>query len=97
MVEQEILGGWKIGDWLGWLGWMVTFPPVNGELDVNRLGTSRLEVDEVVEVDGVGVVGFPVVVRIPYDGFLLGFGVVTPDGDKTPGGTIQGCSRRGGY
>ena len=53
MVEQEILGGWKIGDWLGWLGWMVTFPPVNGELDVNRLGTSRLEVDEV----GVGEVG----------------------------------------
>ena len=52
MVEQEILGGWKIGDWLGWLGWMVTFPPVNGELDVNRLGTSRLEVDEV----GVGEV-----------------------------------------
>ena len=31
---------------------------------------------------------FPVVVRIPYDGFLLGFGVVTPDGDKTPGQTI---------
>ena len=30
---------------------MVT--PVNGELDVNRLGTSRLEVDEV----GVGEVG----------------------------------------
>ena len=27
--------------------------PVNGELDVNRLGTSRLEVDEV----GVGEVG----------------------------------------
>ena len=22
---------------------------------------------------------FPVVVRIPYDGFLLGFGVVTPE------------------
>ena len=39
-------------------------------------------------MDGVGVVGFPVVVRIPYDGFLWGFGVVTPDGDKTPGQTI---------
>ena len=31
----------------------MTFPPVNGELGVNRLGTSRLEVDEV----GVGEVG----------------------------------------
>ena len=30
-------------------------------------------------VDGMGVVGFPVVVRIPYDGFLLGFGVMTPE------------------
>ena len=83
--------------WMEWMGRLESVTPVNGELDVNRLGTSRLEVDEVVEVDGVGVVGFPVVVRIPYDGFLLGFGVVTPDGDKTPGGTIQGCSRRGGY
>ena len=35
---------------------MVT--PVNGELDVNRLGTSRLEVDEVVGVDEVGGVNF---------------------------------------
>ena len=43
----------KIGDGWRWLGWMVTFPPVNGELDVNRLGTSRMEVDEV----GVGEVG----------------------------------------
>ena len=32
---------------------MGTVTPVNGELDVNRLGTSRLEVDEV----GVGEVG----------------------------------------
>ena len=31
------------GGWGGWR-WMVTFPPVNGELGVNRLGTSRLEV-----------------------------------------------------
>ena len=31
---------------------------------------------------------FPVVVRIPYDGFLLGFGVVTPETGKTPGRTI---------
>ena len=32
---------------------MGTVTPVNGELDVNRLGTSPLEVDEV----GVGEVG----------------------------------------
>ena len=70
------------------MGWLESVTPVNGELDVNRLGTSRLEV---VGVDGDGWDGwsqFPVVVRIPYDGFLLGFGVVTPDGDKTPGRTI---------
>jgi len=36
----------------GWR-WMESVTPVNGELDVNRLGTSRLEVDEV----GVGEVG----------------------------------------
>ena len=39
---------------------------------------------------------FPDVVRIQYDGFLLGFGVVTPDGDKTPGRTILGGSGGGG-
>ena len=38
---SQILGGWE--NW-GWLEWMVTFPPVNGEHGVNRLGTSRLEV-----------------------------------------------------
>ena len=47
---SQNLGGWKNWGWMGWMG-MVT--PVNGELDVNRLGTSRLEVDEV----GVGEVG----------------------------------------
>ena len=31
---------------------------------------------------------FQNVVRIRYDGFLLGNGVGTPDGDKTPGYTI---------
>ena len=43
--------GWEwlgmVGNgWGGWGGWggMVTFPPVNGELDVNRLGTSPMEV-----------------------------------------------------
>ena len=42
----------KIGD--GWSGWgVVTFPPLDGEDGVNRLGTSRLEVDEV----GVGGLG----------------------------------------
>ncbi len=41
-----------------------------------------------VGVEGVGVVDFQIVVRIRYDGFLLGFGVGTPDGDKTPGRTI---------
>ena len=42
--------GWG---WLGWMKWLDSVTPVNGELDVNRLGTSRLEVDEV----GVGEVG----------------------------------------
>lgn len=36
----------------------------------------------------VGGSRFQIVVRIRYDGFLLGNGVVTPDGDKTPGWTI---------
>ena len=35
-----------------------------------------------------GLVVFQIVVRIPYDGFLLGFGVMTPDGYQSPGGTI---------
>ena len=40
-------------EWLGWMEVVGVVTPVNGELDVNRLGTSRLEVDEV----GVGEVG----------------------------------------
>ena len=40
---------------------------------------------------------FPVVVRIPYDGFLLGNWVVTPDEDKVTRTRILGCSRGGGY
>jgi hypothetical protein len=48
MVEQN--SGW-LGN-LGWMELMVTFSPVNGEHDVNRLGTSRLEVDRVVGVVG---------------------------------------------
>ena len=44
--------------------------PVNGELDVNRLGTSRMEVDEV----GVGEVGVGVVVFQLSSGFhMTGF------------------------
>ena len=48
----------KIGDgWDGWSGWrwLESVTPVNGELDVNRLGTSPLEV---VRVDEGGVVDF---------------------------------------
>ena len=60
------------GGWSGWR-WLESVTPVNGELDVNRLGTSRLEVEE------VGVVDFQIVVRLTYRGFLLGFGVVTPE------------------
>ena len=71
MVEQEILGGWKIGDWLGWLGWMVTFPPVNGELDVNRLGTSPLEV---VGVDRMGGVNFQLSSGFHMTGFYWDLG-----------------------
>lgn len=75
-------GGVDGGGWSGWR-WLESVTPVNGELDVNRLGTSRLEVDE-VGVGGVGEVGgrwsqFPVVVRLTYRGFLLGFGVMTPE------------------
>jgi hypothetical protein len=39
---------------------------------------------------------FPVVVRIPYDGFLWGFGVVTPDEDKVTRTRFLECSRGGG-
>ena len=39
-------------DGYGW-GWLGTVTPVTGELGVNRLGTSLLEVDEV----GVGGLG----------------------------------------
>jgi len=46
-------------------------------------------------VDGVGVVGFPVVVRIPYDGFLWGNGVLGPFTGFRPGRTNLGGS--GGY
>ena len=35
------------------MGWLESVTPVNGELDVNRLGTSRLEVVGVDEVGGV--------------------------------------------
>jgi hypothetical protein len=80
---SQILGGWENWGWLEWMGGLVTFPPVDGEDGVNRLGTSRLEVDEV----GVGGLGgcssFPVVVRIPYDGFLWENGVVTPETGQT--------------
>ena len=38
---------------MGWMEVVGVVTPVNSELDVNRLGTSRLEVDEV----GVGEVG----------------------------------------
>lgn len=47
-----------------------------GELGVNRLGTSPLEV---VPGGMGGGSGFQDVVRIGYDGFLLGNGVGTPE------------------
>ena len=40
---------------------------------------------------------FPVITRIQYDGFLWGFGVVTPDEDKVTRTRILECSREGGY
>ena len=43
----------------------------------------------------MGVVGFPVVVRIPYDGFLWGNGVLGPFTGFRPGRTNLGGS--GGY
>ena len=39
---------------------------------------------------------FPVVVRIPYDGFLLGNRVVTPDEDKVTRTNDSGGSGGGG-
>ena len=75
---------------------MGNYPPMNGEDGVNRLGTSRLEVDEV----GVGGMGwsssFPVVVRLTYRGFLLGNGVDTPDGYETTRTNDSGGCRGGG-
>lgn len=46
-------GGWR---WMGWMEVVGVVTPVNSEQGVNRLGTSRLEVDE-VGVGGVGEVG----------------------------------------
>jgi len=84
------------GGWSGW-GWLGNYPPVDGEDGVNRLGTSRLEVDE-VGVGGLGgCSGFPVVVRLTYRGFLWGNGVLGPLTGFRPGGTILGGSRSGGY
>ena len=48
-------------------------------------------------MDEVGVVDFQIVVRIPYDGFLLGNGVLGPLTGFRPGQTILGCSGGGGY
>lgn len=97
MVEQN--SGWlgKLEvDGSGW-GWMGNYPPVDGEDDVNRLGTSLLEVDEVGVGGWGGLVDFQIVVRIPYDGFLWGFGVETRVWVQSPGRTILECSREGGY
>ena len=92
---SRILGGWKNWGWLRWMEWMEwmgrleSVTPVNGEQGVNRLGTSRLEVDE------VGVVDFQIVVRLTHRGFLLGNRVVTPDEDKVTRTNDSGGS--GGY
>jgi len=58
-----------LGNW-GWLEWMVTFPPVNGEHGVNRLGTSRLEV---VGVGGLGGCSrFPDCRQVDLQGVFIG-------------------------
>ena len=62
-------GGAGNSGWLEKLGWLESVTPVNGELDVNRLGTSRLEVVEVVEVDRVGVVDFQLSSGLNMTGF----------------------------
>ena len=49
VVEQN--SGWL--EWMGWMEVVGVVTPVNSEQGVNRLGTSRMEVDEV----GVGEVG----------------------------------------
>ena len=71
VVEREILGGWE--NW-GWFEWMESVTPVKG----SELGNWMRWVS-VVGVDGVDGVNFQIVVRIEYDGFLWGFGVVTPE------------------
>ena len=53
-------------------GRLVTFPPMNGELGVNRLGTSLLDVDDV----GVGGLGgcsrFPDCRQVDLQGGFIG-------------------------
>ena len=56
------------------MGWLESVTPVNGELDVNRLGTSRLEVVEVIEVDRVGVVDFQLSSGLNMTGFYWEMG-----------------------
>ena len=78
---------------------MVTFPPVNGELDVNRLGPSRWEVDEVgVGEVGVGVVDFQLSSGFHMTGFYWEMGWLHQTRIKSPGqgfwGVLEVVGRR---
>ena len=44
-MDGVVGNGWG---WMGWMKWLDSVTPVNGELDVNRLGTSPMEVVGVV-------------------------------------------------
>jgi hypothetical protein len=72
-------------EWLGKLGWLETVTPVMG-------GELSEQVGNQFNVGGLGgCSGFQNVVRIQYDGFCLGFGVVTPETGLT---TRRNDSRR---
>jgi hypothetical protein len=77
-------------EWLGKLGWLETVTPVMGGELGEQVGNQSNQ-------GGLGgCSGFPVVVRIRYDGFLLGFGVETRVWVQSPGQTILGGSGGGG-
>ena len=80
---------WLGMDGDGW-GWLVLVTPEIGcEQGVNKSNGGGWS-------GWSGCSRFQIVVRIRYDGFLLGFGVVTPDGYQSPGRTILGGSGGGG-
>ena len=63
------------------MGWLESVTPVNGELDVNRLGTSRLEV---VSVGVGGGVNFQLSSGFHMTGFYVDLGWLHQKRIKSP-------------